>query len=119
MALDSTATTAASEEIVLLDPELRARVGSRAGSRSRVTKNKITTDGKISPRLRWQDWGSDRYWERFLGGVKGDGRGNDEVYFDNFGDPYPPTHQHFLTLTAAVKVIIVPVSAIATPILPP
>ena len=73
-----------------------------------MTTNKTTTDGPISPRLRRrrQDQGGDRYRDRFFGGVKGDVKGNDEVDFDDFGDPHPPTHLDFLTLTAAVTGII-------------
>ena len=50
-----------------------------------------------------------------MGGVKGDGRGDDEVVFNNFDDPHPPTHQIFLDLTAAVKVIIGSGASIVTP----
>ena len=48
-------------------------------------------------------------------GVKGDGGGNDEGVFNDFGDPDPPTHQGFLILTAAVTRIIVSDADIATP----
>ena len=108
---------AVSEEIVPLDLALKARAGDGAGSRRGMTTNKTTTDGPISPRLRRrrQDQGGDRYRDRFFGGVKGDVKGNDEVDFDDFGDPHPPTHLDFLTLTAAVKRIIGSGSAIATP----
>ena len=73
--------------------------------------------GLISPLLwqRCQYWGNDQDRERFLGGVKGDGGGDDEVVFNNFGGPDPPTHRDFLILTDAVTRIIVSDAAIAPP----
>ena len=50
-----------------------------------------------------------------MGGVKGDGRGNDEVDFYNFVNPHPPTRFYFLTLTAVVTGIIFSVAYIANP----
>ena len=57
----------------------------------------------------------DRDRERFWGGVKGYGVGDDEVVFNNIGDPHPPMHQDFITLTAAVTVIVSYSAVIATP----
>ena len=50
-----------------------------------------------------------------MGGIKGDDRGNDEVYFDDFGYPHLPTHRDFLTLTDAVTGIIGSGAAIKNP----
>ena len=105
----------ASEDIVLLDPSFRA--GAGAGSmRRETTKNEKTVEPISLRLLRWrQDWGGDWDWEQFLGGVKGDGGGDDEVDFDNFGNPHLLNHWNFLTLTAAVTRIIISGATITTP----
>ena len=46
------ATTAASDEIVLLDSASRSRERSRAGLRIRMMTNKATTSRLVSPRLQ-------------------------------------------------------------------
>ena len=55
------AMTLTSEEIVILDPVLRARAEARAGSRRRRMTKKAIVDGPISPHLRRrrQDLGGD------------------------------------------------------------
>ena len=100
-----------------MDPALRARSEAGGWSRRINTTKKKTTYGPIYPLIwrRWQDRGGDQDGELFSGGFKGDGGGDDEVVFNDFGDPHPPTHRDFLTLTAAVKRIIGSGSAIATP----
>ena len=88
-----------------------------AWSRRSNTTKKKTTYELISPllRQRFQYWGDDQDWERFWGGFKGYGGGDNEVVFNYFGDPDPPPHRDCLILTAAVTRIIVSDAAIAPP----
>ena len=78
------------------------------------------TGGTISPMIwrRQRDHFGDWDCELLSVGVRGDGvgvdRGDDDVKFDNFGDPNTPTCQYFITLNSAMMAIIDSGAAIAT-----